>query len=177
MTTPATPEDRAALIERLKNEAQIHAQEARTANATIAEIYQIVTGKTGEPGNWNGAEPVRKCIEELRLAARSLAGRPADKLWCDTCEGTRTVYQEHQAGCHVGGDYPCPDCDGNGFRIRRSSPPADAAKAGAPQADLVADILKDCCECERPHHWDVETVELRVSDLTMILQRHIEGKE
>lgn len=51
---------------------------------------------------------------------------------------------------------------------------------GAPRpapASLVADILKDCCECERPNHWDVETVELRVSDLTMILERHIEGKE
>lgn len=44
-------------------------------------------------------------------------------------------------------------------------------------ASLVADILKDCCECERPNRWDVETVELRVSDLTMILERHIEGKE
>lgn len=47
----------------------------------------------------------------------------------------------------------------------------------ATSASLVADILKDCCECERPNHWDVETVELRVSDLTMILERHIEGKE
>lgn len=54
----------ADLIERLKQEAQIHAQEARTANATIAEIYRAVTGGTGEPGCWNGAEPVR-----ARLAA------------------------------------------------------------------------------------------------------------
>lgn len=61
------------LIERLKMEAQIHAQEARTANATIAEIYQIVTGKTGEPGNWHGAEPVRKYIEELRDALKACA--------------------------------------------------------------------------------------------------------
>jgi len=53
------------LCDRLKQEAQIRAQEARTANATIAEIYQIVTGKTGEPGNWNGAEPVRRRIAEL----------------------------------------------------------------------------------------------------------------
>ena len=52
---------------------------------------------------------------------------------------------------------------------------ATALAATAP--NLVANILKDCCECERPNHWDVETVELRVSDLTMILQRHIEGKE
>lgn len=52
-----------ALTDRLKQEAQIHAQEARTANATIAEIYQAVTGSTGEPGNWNGARPV---VEKLR---------------------------------------------------------------------------------------------------------------
>lgn len=57
-----------ALSERLKMEAQIHAQEARTANATIAEIYQCVTGKTGEPGNWNGAEPVRARLVELEEA-------------------------------------------------------------------------------------------------------------
>lgn len=44
----------------LQQQAEIHAQEARTANATIAEIYQLVTGATGEPGRWNGAEPVRK---------------------------------------------------------------------------------------------------------------------
>jgi len=40
-----------ALIERLKLEAQSHAQEARTANATIAEIYQLCTEATGELGN------------------------------------------------------------------------------------------------------------------------------
>lgn len=51
--------------ENLKLQAQIHAQEARTANATIAKIYQCVTGATGEPGNWHGAEPVRRRIAEL----------------------------------------------------------------------------------------------------------------
>jgi len=50
------------LAERLKQEAQIHAQEARTANNTIAEIYRLCTGATGEPGNWNGAEPVRQTL-------------------------------------------------------------------------------------------------------------------
>lgn len=48
-------------------EARIHAQEARTANATIAEIYQVLTGATGEPGNWNGAEPARKIMAELAM--------------------------------------------------------------------------------------------------------------
>jgi DnaJ-class molecular chaperone len=43
------------------------------------------------------------------------------KIYCETCEGSGTVYQEHQIGCHVGGNYPCPDCDGKGYieRIRQ----------------------------------------------------------
>ena len=55
-----------ALTERLKREAVQHAQEARTANATIAEIYQAVTGGTGEPGNWHGAEPIKAELTRLR---------------------------------------------------------------------------------------------------------------
>lgn len=49
----------------LIQQAQIWKQEARTANATIAEIYQLCTGGRGEPGNWNGADPVRKRLAEL----------------------------------------------------------------------------------------------------------------
>ena len=52
------------LIESLKQEAQAHAQEARTANHTIAEIYQVVSGETGEPGNWHGAEPVKQLMAQ-----------------------------------------------------------------------------------------------------------------
>lgn len=57
-----------SLVERLKLEAQAHAQEARTANATIAEIYQVCSGSTGEPGNWHGAEPVRAAIAAIKAA-------------------------------------------------------------------------------------------------------------
>lgn len=57
-----------ALAERLKLEAQFHAQEARTANSTIYEIYQVVSGGKGEPGNWHGAEPVRAKLEEFEKA-------------------------------------------------------------------------------------------------------------
>lgn len=71
------------LVERLRQEARIHAQEALAANATIAEIYQICTGSTGEPGNWNGAEPVRQLAEQraelldqLKVAAALLHGMP-----------------------------------------------------------------------------------------------------
>lgn len=52
------------LNEHLKIEAQGHAQEARTANATIYEIYQCVRGSTGEVGNWHGAQPVRDAMDK-----------------------------------------------------------------------------------------------------------------
>ncbi|PMR73752.1 hypothetical protein [Billgrantia endophytica] len=51
--------------DRMRLEAQSHAQETRTHRATVHDIYQIVTGATGEPGNWNGAEPVRKAFGQL----------------------------------------------------------------------------------------------------------------
>lgn len=54
-----------ALVERLKMEAQVHAQEARTQRATVAECYRAATGGTGEPGSWHGAEPVRQRIAAL----------------------------------------------------------------------------------------------------------------
>lgn len=60
------------LIQRLIHEAQSHANEARTANATIAEIYQVCSKSTGEAGNWHGAEPVRQRIRELEAQAASL---------------------------------------------------------------------------------------------------------
>lgn len=51
---------------RLKLEAQCHAQEARTANATVHEIYQVISGATGEPGNWNGADPVKAYVAKAQ---------------------------------------------------------------------------------------------------------------
>lgn len=55
-----------AKADALQLQAECHAQEARTANATINEIYQALTGATGEPGNWDGAEPARKVMAELK---------------------------------------------------------------------------------------------------------------
>jgi hypothetical protein len=59
------------VAERCKSEAEGHSMEARTANSTIYEIYQVLTGATGEPGNWNGAEPARQYVAtaETQLAA------------------------------------------------------------------------------------------------------------
>jgi hypothetical protein len=68
-----------ALSEKLKLEAQVHAQEARTANSTIAEIYKLCSGGTGEPGNWNGAGPVR--LKLAQLEAKLAEARKADMFW------------------------------------------------------------------------------------------------
>jgi single-strand DNA-binding protein len=57
------------LIERMRMEAQIHAQEARTANATIAEIYQLCSG--GEP------------VTGFSLAVDSGYGDKKQTLWLD----------------------------------------------------------------------------------------------
>lgn len=63
------------LADRLKQEAQIHSIEARSANSTVNEIYQIISGGKGEPANYHGAVPVRKYVEAakgeiMRLEAR-----------------------------------------------------------------------------------------------------------
>lgn len=64
--------------ERLKMEAEGHAMEARTANSTINAAYQAVTGKTGEPGTWNGERPIVECIEGLRSENERLVGLLTD---------------------------------------------------------------------------------------------------
>jgi hypothetical protein len=51
--------------ENLRQEARLWAQEARTQRSTVCEIYQVITGATGEPGDWNGAQPVKAVKKEL----------------------------------------------------------------------------------------------------------------
>lgn len=71
-----------AFAEHLKLEAQCHASEARTANATVHEIYQVLSGATGEPGNWRGAEPARKFAARLAALTALLkeARQPLDSV-------------------------------------------------------------------------------------------------
>jgi hypothetical protein len=54
-------------------------------------------------------------------AQQEPAGEPVN-VYCETCEGSGSVYQEQQRGCHVGGHYDCPDCDGKGYNIRHTRP-------------------------------------------------------
>jgi hypothetical protein len=48
----------------LIQQAQIWKGEARCANHTIGQIYRLCTGGRGEPGNWNGADPVKALVAE-----------------------------------------------------------------------------------------------------------------
>lgn len=68
-----------ALAERMKLEAQGHAMEVRTANSTIHEIYQVVSGATGEPGNWHGANPVREYVARTEALVSELQRENAEK--------------------------------------------------------------------------------------------------
>lgn len=73
------------LAERLKLEAQGHAGEAKTANSTIYEIYQVLSGATGEKGNWNGAQPARDFFARLQ-SSQALLGE---------CESLATYTRGH----------------------------------------------------------------------------------
>lgn len=70
-----------ALVERLKQEAQIHSGEARAHEATVRECYQSATGGTGEPATWNGAKPIERVISaasDLADAVNTTIGRALD---------------------------------------------------------------------------------------------------
>lgn len=66
--------------ERLKMEARCHAMEARSQRSVVHECYQAATGATGEPGDWNGAKPVREAFEQLRNRVHSLTTLVSDIL-------------------------------------------------------------------------------------------------
>lgn len=82
-------------LENLKQQAEFWAQEARTQRATVHEIYQIVTGGAGEPGDWNGAEPVKIALQEIRAEERERAARICDEEadeWDSDCLITHKNY-------------------------------------------------------------------------------------
>ena len=62
-------------VEAMKLQAQVWASEARAQKATVHACYEAITGKTGEPGDWNGAEPIRRYVAEERDALALSQGR------------------------------------------------------------------------------------------------------
>lgn len=65
----------------LEVEARRWAQEARTQRHTVHQVYQLVTGATGEPGDWHGAEPVRALVAERDVMRRRL-----ERICADYCQ-------------------------------------------------------------------------------------------
>lgn len=110
-TATAEIERLRALSDRLKLEAQVHAQEARTANSTIYEIYQVLSGSTGEPGSWNGAEPARQFVTAAQERIAELEGdnarlKKAVKPFADVFRkhndpGVADLYNEQPVAWHV----------------------------------------------------------------------------
>ena len=45
-------------------QAQGWACEAKAQRATVNEAYRAITGATGEPGDWHGAEPIKVMVRE-----------------------------------------------------------------------------------------------------------------
>lgn len=62
-------------------QAQIWKQEAMTHKASLHECYQACTGATGEPGNWNGAAPVRALVAERDRMKAALETARNGLLW------------------------------------------------------------------------------------------------
>ena len=80
-------------------------QEARTQASIVRECYQACTGSTGEPGDWNGADPVRKLVAE-----RDTYKKDAEK-WASKVMAVVDIYfdgtenpPEHRA--YVDGAFP-----------------------------------------------------------------------
>lgn len=62
-------DDLANKSEKLLQEAEIHAQEARTQRATVQDIYQACGSNAGD---WNGAKPVISFISDLQRTIEHL---------------------------------------------------------------------------------------------------------
>ena len=77
-------------------QARIWKQEATTQRATVAECYRAVTGNAGEPGDWNGANPVRDKLAELKSEVERL--RKSDQ-WVRCSEQLPKDTQVYQLYC------------------------------------------------------------------------------
>lgn len=89
-------------------QAKIWKMEARSANATIAEIYRLVGSKAG---NWNGAEPVRAAITAA-LPHLDKGGKGEPVAWMIRNKSTCEIYWNEEAcvfadAASAGGEAEC----------------------------------------------------------------------
>ena len=71
------------LTDQLQQQAEGWAQEARTQKSSLHDAYQAVTGATGEPGDWNGAEPIKRAFTQQAEKIEAL--RKALEPFADAC--------------------------------------------------------------------------------------------
>jgi hypothetical protein len=174
-----------SLNARFAQESRIHAQEARTANSTIAEIYQCVTGSTGEPGNWHGADPVRKHITELEMVIQSLrerlqevgdAGFTAADMATAEARGFREGQAAELAAMRAGGEVACKQYQSRDGEWRNFIGPkheADTIACGRwPIRSLYAHPQPAAQDAER-----IQALELEVRQLTEQLAELRKGLE
>jgi len=77
-------------LEAVTQQARMWKMEALTHKATVQECYQACTGSTGEPGDWNGANPVKQLamrlasqLETIAQQAEQIAGLVATNATLD----------------------------------------------------------------------------------------------
>lgn len=68
----------------LQQQAEGWAMEAKSQRATVHESYQAISGATGEPGDWSGAEPVKALVAERDTLKSQVA---VGKAWCQKTLG------------------------------------------------------------------------------------------
>lgn len=81
----------------MKQQAQILAIEANAHKSTVHSIYQLCSGSTGEPGDWNGAKPVQEYIEKLHWVIRKasmLAKQAQDESLDELYASSRSVLRD-----------------------------------------------------------------------------------
>ena len=61
-----------ARADALQQQAEQWAMEAKTQRATVQAAYQVCTGSTGEPGDWNRDQPIRDLLARAEKAEAML---------------------------------------------------------------------------------------------------------
>lgn len=119
-------------------------EKCRAALWVAAEHNELHFGKSHNT--------VIQSLAALAAADAALAAQPEPsqwQIWCDCCEGTGNVYQESQRGViGSGGTFACPDCDGNGYRLKSLY----AAPVAAPVAQPLTDEQITACVIESKCH-------------------------
>lgn len=91
-----------------QQQAQIWKQEARTQSAIVAEIYQELTGKTGEPGDWNGVRPLKPAILHKQAEAVE-AIKPTAEMKAEMLGSFKFTEEMTCSACYF--DEPDNDCE------------------------------------------------------------------